>query len=306
MKTANEPKSPNWDDLRTLLAALRAGTFSAAGRMLGINETTIARRITSLEQTLSARLFERTPDGLRATGIAQALLPELERAEAAMLAVTRRVQGTDTRLTGFVRITASDVLVTEFLMNGLDAFLARHPDIRIELFGGYDVLDVARQEADIAIRSVMPQQPQLVRRWLGDVATAIYAAPDYLARHPAPSPEHGLAGHDLIGFSALLTPTPAINLFHGISTEGARYVLTGNNLIALMRAAENGLGLVTLPCYIADHREALVRVWPQQLSSYPLWAVFHRDLRHTARIRAVVDHICALFETNEKRLSGLL
>jgi DNA-binding transcriptional LysR family regulator len=294
----------DWDTLRVLLGLLRAGSFTAAGARLGMDETTVARRVAALERKLGARLFDRTPDGLRPTAAAAALAPDLERAEAALLSAVGRVTAADTRLAGFILVTASDVLATQFLAEGLSTFQAQHPGIRIELFSGYVVLDVARREADIAIRPHMPQQPQLVRRRLGSIATAVYAAPTYLARRPAPAPGQGLAGHDLIGFSDLLVPAPPIIPFHGERRDGASQVFTGNNLMTLMAAAEAGLGLVTLPCYVADRRPGLVRVWPQRLSNYTMWAVFHRDLRQTARIRAVVEHIARLFHTQAARLSG--
>lgn len=299
-----DPSSPDWDDLRVLLAVLRARTFSAAGRRLGVAETTVARRIAALERVLGARLFDRTPEGLRPTAAALALRPPLEDAEAGLIAATHAVAASDHRLAGFVRVTASESLVTQFLMEGLGAFHARYPDIRLELFGGYGVLDVARREADIAIRSRAPEQPQLVARRLGTIATAVYAAPAYLARRPAPPPGHGLAGHDLIGFSELLTPAPPVNPFHGESTDGARYVFTGNSVMMLLAAAEAALGLVTLPCYIADRRQGLQRVWPQRLSGYAMWAVIHRDLRRTARIRAVIDHVTGMFRAQKARLRG--
>ncbi len=297
-------RSPDWDDLRVLLAVLRAGTFSAAGRQLGVAETTVARRITALEHALGARLFDRTPDGLRPTAAARALQQPVTDAEAALATAAHSVAGGDQRLAGFVRITASDSLATQFLMEGLGAFHARCPDIRLELFGGYGVLDVARREADIAIRSHTPKQPQLVRRRLGTIATAVYAAPRYLAKRPAPSPGQGLAGHHLIGFSELLRPAPPVNPFHGEALEGARYVFTGNSVMTLLAAAEAALGLVTLPCYIADRRPGLQRVWPQRLSGYAMWAEIHRDLRRTARVRAVIDHVAEMFRDHAARLRG--
>ena len=292
----------DWDNIRVFLGVCRHGSLAAAGRALRIDETTVGRRVRALERELGTRLFDRAAQGLLPTEAGRAVKASAEAAEEAMLELESSAAGADSRPSGFVRVTATDTLSTQFLIPGLAEFHDAYPDIQVEFFSGYIALDVARGEADIAVRALPPVGEHLVARRLGAVALGVYASRAYLARHPVGAFEAGLAGHALIAFSDLVLPRPPGDSFLGADTAGARLVFSNNSPLGQMIAAEAGLGLATLPLYLASGRAELVRVWPERRQSYDLLAVMRREVTRTARVRAVVDFLARHFKANQSRL----
>lgn len=294
----------DWDNVRIFLGVCRHGSLAAAARALKVDETTVGRRLKALEVSLGTLLFDRTARGLILTEAAEAVRAAAEAAEEAVLSVQGSVVGSDTRPSGFVRITATETLSSQFLVPALGAFHLRYPEIRLEIFSGYIALDVARGEADIAVRALPPVGSHLVARRLGTVALAVYAAPEYLAQKPVGRFEDELAGHDLIGFSDLMSPRPPGDPFLGASTTGGQLVFTGNSPLGLTEAAEAGLGVATLPCYLAACRPGLTRIWPDRSQRYDLLAVMRHEVKRSARIRAVVDYLARHFRTQQSLLEG--
>jgi len=294
----------DWDNLRIVLAIFRNGSLAAAARATKVDETTIGRRLRALERSLDARLFDRTAQGLVPTEASDAIRRAAEAAEAAVIDMQRRVLGSDLRPSGFVRITATETLSSQFLIRSLGSFHRRYPDIRLEMFGGYIALDVTRGEADIAVRAQPPVGNHLVSRRLGTVVTGLYASPDYIARRPVGTIEVGLGGHELIGYSDLMNPQPPGGAFLGLDTQGARLTFTANSPLGLMAAAEAGLGLAMLPCYLAARRPGICRIWPEHSQRYDLRAVLRQDATGAARIRAVVDHLVRYFHSERAVLEG--
>ncbi|MGP0061103.1 MAG: LysR family transcriptional regulator [Beijerinckiaceae bacterium] len=294
----------DWDNIRIFLGVCRHGSLAAAARALKVDETTVGRRVKVLEASLGTLLFDRTAQGLVLTEAAEAVRAAAEAAEDAVLSVRGSVVGSDTRPSGFVRVTATETLSSQFLIPALGGFHLRYPEIRLELFSGYVALDVARGEADIAVRALPPVGSHLVARRLGTVVLAVYAAPAYLAQHPVGHFEDGLAGHDLIDFSDLISPRPPGQPFLGASTAGGRLVFTGNSPLGLTVAAEAGLGVATLPCYLAARRPGLIRLWPDRSQRYDLLAVMRQEVKRSARIRAVVDYLARHFRAQQSLLEG--
>src|SRR3954453_9686357 len=165
-----------WDDLRYLLAVHRQGSHKRAARVLAVNPTTVSRRLTALEQELNAKLFVRTPDRLQATPAALALLARAERIEAGGLASRRELEGTDLRLEGPLRVSAGDGIINHVIVPALERLLAAHPALTIELVAEPRLADLARREADVAIRLVRPREPALLARRLGEMRFGIFAA----------------------------------------------------------------------------------------------------------------------------------
>jgi DNA-binding transcriptional LysR family regulator len=295
---------PDWDHLRFFLALCRHGSFAAAARTLKVDETTVSRRLGALERQLEAKLFERTAQGLMPTVAAERIQKAAEMAEAALLGVVDQVAGLEGHPSGFVRVTMTETVASHFVIPSLGAFQARYPDIRLEIFTGYGALDVARGEADIGVRALRPVGNHLVVRRLGSVALGVYAAVSYLARRPAPRFEDGLAGHDLLDYSDRMSPRPPGDPFLGARTDGARLVFTGNSPMGLTAAAEAGLGIATLPCYLANRRPGLRRLWPNHSQRYDLLAVTRAELRRSARIRAVLEHLVQHFRAGAAMLEG--
>src|SRR5437879_5082608 len=163
---------PDWDGLRIFLALSRTRTLAAAARKLGIDETTVARRLARLETKMGASLLERAPGGLALTAAGEAVRAAAEEMESAALTAERRALGADRQLSGRVRVTAPEILGRYFVLPALQAVHERHPGIAIELISTIARLDVTRREADVAIRTRRPTEPALAARTLARTAPA--------------------------------------------------------------------------------------------------------------------------------------
>src|SRR2546421_7109005 len=173
-KMEHTARMPDWDGLRIFLALSRARTLAAAARKLGIDETTVARRLARLEKEMGASLLERAPGGLALTPAGEAVRTAAEEMESAALAAERRARGADRQLSGRVRVTAPEILGRYFVLPALQAVHERHPAIAMGLTSAIARLDVTRREADVAIRTVRPTEPALVGRKLARMAVAPY------------------------------------------------------------------------------------------------------------------------------------
>lgn len=282
----------DWDDLRFFLAVHRTGSLAGAASQLGINPTTVGRRLNGLEERAKTRLFDRTPDGFVPTAAGRDIVARAERMEAEALGVERDIEGADQRLEGVVRLTATEMLVTRFIAPHLPRFAARHPAITLALWCTNAVVSLARREADIALRLARPREPDVVSRQLAAIELALYASRGYLDDHGAPADaEASLAGHAVIGFAST-PPFRVENAWFDPRAEGARVVLRSDSVSSIYAATAAGLGIALLPRAVADQDPALVRI-ATSTSPAPrvIWQTLHKDLRGSARIRAVTDFL---------------
>jgi len=294
-----------WTDLRYFLAAVRGGNLSAAARELGVNYTTVGRRLDTLQHELGATLIQRTPDGLTLTRAGEAVKELCEKIETTALEIERRAAGQDRELGGTVRLTATETLAARFLIPAMAALRRAHPEIEVELIPDYRVLDLSRRQADLAMRNARPADPHLVCRRVGGFAITLYASRSYLAERGRPRRGAGLSGHDLVSWTYLLPHTRT--QFMGESIDGARIVFRSNSTLALVHAVADGFGIGYIPCYLADEDPRMVRIWPDLVPRMvPLWLIHHEDLRRTARIRLVADAIAAALRREARFLRGQL
>src|SRR5688572_10842605 len=187
----------DWDDLRYFLEAARAQTLAGAARKLGIEHTTIGRRLAALERSLGAALVLRGPDGLRLTPLGERLLPIAEQIERTVHSLRDLAEQGVSRVrlavpSGFARLFAA----------GLAALRAQHPDLMLEIVSGARIVDLEQSEADLAVRGAPIDDGELIARRLCSLGWSLYAAPSYLERRAAPASLDDLSGHDLIGFHA--------------------------------------------------------------------------------------------------------
>lgn len=287
--TMDATSSFDWDDLRVALAVGRSGTHGAAARTLGIDPTTIGRRIAALEQALGARLFDRTPGGLVPTEEGRTLLLRAERVEAELLAAEREIKGADAKLTGSVRITAGDGLVHYVLIPALDALRRQHPAIEVELRADTKALDLSRREADVAIRLARPTEPALVARKLGAMEFALYASPRYLERFGTPRSAADLGSHALIGFDASLDHLPQVKWLLRTVHE-PRWSVRATTTTAQVISCVEGLGIALLGTFVSTRETGLVSVLPSlRPRARDAWVVVHQDVRKSARVAAVLS-----------------
>jgi len=286
-----------WDDVRFFLALARERSLSGAARALGVDHATVGRRLTSFEQRLGAILFNRTPEGFAITSAGQAILNQAEGMEAAALGVERLATGHDTRSSGLVRLTTLEMLAQQVILPALATLMQAHPQLQVDLLVGFRTLDIARRQADIAVRIARPTDPGLICRKLGEFGVTAYASHRYLAAHGRPKRGTGLRGHSLITY--FVTPSSLGIPFHGESLDGARIAMHTTGGATQIKAVADGIGMSELPCCLADDRPELERVWPgERPTMRQVWMVMHQDLRRAARIRLVSNAIAEAFERN--------
>ncbi|ESS41166.1 LysR family transcriptional regulator [Burkholderia cenocepacia] len=285
----------NWDDARVFLAIHRERTLRRAAQTLGVDQATVGRRLATLEHMLGATLFLRSSKGYLPTPVGELALRAAEAMEQHAHELVRLTQGVDRRLAGEVKITTTDALAIEFVMPSIARLHAKHPDVSVALNTSTHILNLAKREADIAIRTVRPDNPDLVARRLACWDMGLFASPDYLHRHGEPERGRAFAGHDLAVYQPYIDASRKPTLA-GEPIDGGRIVTRTNSNLMLRAALRAGLGVGEIPVHMGE-RDGLARIWPDRMraSPYEVWLVTHRDLRHTARIRAAIDEIVAAF-----------
>jgi DNA-binding transcriptional LysR family regulator len=284
----------DWDDVRFFLAVSRRGTLAAAASALGLDATTVGRRLARLEEGVGTRLFDRTPKGWVITVAGERLVPRAERIEREMLAAVRDVEGEDQRLVGNVRLTATEMLATRFIAPHLGSFHRRYPEIRLELVCTHRDLDLGRREADVALRLMQPQHDDLVVKRLFAIELGLYAAFDYVEANGMPQ-AHGFAGHRMVRFADTRAFERENEWLDGCAGQAA-VVLRSDSVSSIFSATVAGLGIALLPCKVAEAEPRLRRI-PVDGAPEPrmVWQAVHRDLAGAARIRAVVEFLGRLF-----------
>lgn len=271
----------DWDDLRMFLAVAREGSLSGAARTLSVNHSTVFRRLNGLEARLDVRLFDRQPGGYGLTSAGEALLESSDRVEAEILSAERALRGRDLRLRGGLRVTMPDTIARLMLPALIAPFERRYPEIELELVVSDTFLNLGKRDADIALRPTNTPPETLIGRRVSGIATAIYRHVDADAPAAALSRCRWIAPDDSLAHLASarwlrdLAPPVAIR---------------ANTMSGMLDAARAGMGLAVLPCFLGDPEPALRRVRdPVAEFETGLWALTHRDLRQTARIRAFLD-----------------
>jgi DNA-binding transcriptional LysR family regulator len=289
-----------WEDLRLVRAIGEAGALTGAARRLGIDHSTAFRRLGALEARLGVRLFARARDGYTPTPAGEATVAAAERMLADLADLERRLAGEDLRPSGTVRVTTTDTLL-DFLAPLFASFRAAHPEITVEIVAANAFLTLTRRDADVAIRPAAAAPENLVGRRVAGLATALYAAPEYVARHADRS---DLRSHDWISPDESLAHLGSAKWIQS-EVPPERIVCRGNSLLALRAAARGGMGVAPLPCYLADPDPALRRVHPPLLEmESALWLLTHPDLRRVTRIRALLDFVSGWLIDRRQLIEG--
>ena len=290
-----------WDDLRYILAVASAGSLAGAARSLGVNHTTVLRRVGAFEARLGLRLFERMPTGYVLTVGGEELVAAARQIDDTVTSLERKLAGQDLRLSGVIRVTSTDTLMVSILPEILAEFRAAHPGIGIEVALSNVMLNLTRREADIAIRPAKDPPETLVGRRIAKIAFAIYGSSQYLSRRRKTD---DLAGHQWVGPDDSLADTSVAQWMRSELPE-SEIVLRADSLLAMREAARAGLGLAALPCYLGDTSSGLVCVHrPIAAMQTMLWILTHEDLRRTARIRAFTEFAAKAFARRRPLLEG--
>lgn len=277
----------NWNDLRFVLAVARCQSLAGAARRLGVNESTVGRRVARAEQDLGARLFERSAGAYHPTDAGAAVVACAERVELDVQGVENAVSGTDDLAAGTVRVTSVPVLVNHVLVPALPRLLDRHPQLRVELIAEPRDMSLTKREADIALRLARPEKEvRAVARRIGQLDYAVYGpSRKRMGKLPWITYDDGMA--DLPQHKWLADQ---------ISREDAdQPPLAVNDAESLLHSVRAGLGKSLLPVVIAGRDRDLARLHGDEVPvSRELWLMVHPELRHLVRIRVVMEWLASV------------
>lgn len=277
-----------WDDFRLVRAIAESGTLAGAAEQLGVNHSTVFRRLGGLEEQLGARLFERARSGYVVTPTGEEMVRLAERMAEEVTAVERRITGQDLRPSGELRVTTNDTLLVHLLTPVFASFREAYPEIVLDVVISNQSLSLSKRDADVAIRASDRPGDTLVGRRIASIAWGIYCRADLAPKEPLAIGE--LRRFDWIGFSDNLGGIkPAKWLRERVGEEKLVYRI--NTVLGLAEAAAAGIGLAVLPCFIAAVTPGLVQlIGPQPEMASGLWLLTHPDIKATARVRTFMDH----------------
>ncbi len=282
-------REPSWDELRTFFQVVRDGSLSGAARRLGLTQPTVGRHIDALEEALGLALFTRSPRGLTPTPAALALAPHGEAMASAAAALQRSASFEAALDRGVVRVTASEIIGNEVLPSIFARFRAKHPGVAIELAVTNRNEDLARGDADIAVRMVRPTQSGLVARRIGSARIGLYAHRDYCAKFGKPRSLADLPHHCVIGFDRDSRTFRSAGALAEALTR-ADFGFRCDSDTAQLAALRAGVGIGGCQVGVARRWKDLVPILPGEFQvTLEVWLVMHRDLRATPRVRLMFD-----------------
>ncbi|HZP13483.1 MAG TPA: LysR family transcriptional regulator [Nevskiaceae bacterium] len=291
----------DWDDLRYVLAVSRAGGLNGAARQLGVNPSSVFRRLGALEQQLEVRLFERLREGYRLTPAGEAFAESAARVEAETTQVERKLKGIDTRLEGTIRLNTSD-LVAQFLVpRWLGEFQRTFPGLTLDITTAAEYVDLSKREVDVVIRGTASPPEHLVGRSTARMGMAAYASKRYLDRAGR---DRALDQHDWLDFLGAMRRAPMARWMEANVPDRCVKLRFDSSSI-LREALLADLGCALLPCATCDENPELERLpGTHFLSSYHVWLLTHPDLRRSARIHAFLDFFSSRFTASASLLTG--
>jgi DNA-binding transcriptional LysR family regulator len=281
----------DWDDLKIVLAVARQGSINSAAKALGTTQPTVSRRLNGLERRIGVRLFERAAGGLSPTPLCAALVESLSAMEEGAQAVERRIAARDTGLQGTITVTSLAWFGDDVLAPLLARFSARHTLVTIDLINDPRRFNLSRREADIALRIGSFDQEDLLERKVANVSYGLFASLGYLNRLGRPNFREGCAGHLVTSLVDSQVKVVHIEWLEAIAPR-AHVILRSNDIHSHIATAEAGEAMAVLPRVLADRRATLVRLDPPLPEpSQPVKLGVHTDMRHSPRIRALIDFL---------------
>jgi DNA-binding transcriptional LysR family regulator len=282
----------DWNDLRYFLAVARGGSTLSASKELRVSQTTVARRIAALEESVGLTLFEKRPAGYAMTPSGEELLAHAEAVETAALGFDSAAARSTRDLSGIVRITTEEIFAVTLLAPLLRELHELHPEILIELDTAQTIRELGAGEADIALRSTTIEKGSgLVGRRLCVDDWTLYCSRDYAARHGVPGSLEELRNHALIGGGGgnLWRHYQAWLKSLGLEDRVAMHHASSTGLLSGVRS---GFGIAVLPCIVADAEPDLIRcLAPRTKHGRVMWLLTHERVRHAPRVRTVIDFL---------------
>jgi DNA-binding transcriptional LysR family regulator len=279
----------DWNRARAFFVAAEEGSFSAAGRALGIAQPTIGRQVAALEEELGVVLFERIGNALELTATGLDLLEHVRAMSDAATRVSLTATGQSLSVDGSVCITASELIAAHVLPPILGRIRRAHPGIEIEILASNSARDLRRREADIAVRNFMPTQPELVARKIADRSARLYAAPAYLEQIGNPTSPAELSRADFFGFDRTDLMIKGLRAL-GLELTPRNFPIITENHLVQWELAKQGVGICIVMDEVGDREPRVRRVLPDLPPiPVPVWLATHRELHTSRRIRVVFD-----------------
>ncbi|MDH3580090.1 MAG: LysR family transcriptional regulator [Hyphomicrobiales bacterium] len=288
----------DWDKLRIFHAAAEAGSFTHAGEQLGMSQSAVSRQVSALEKELSVPLFHRHARGLVLTEQGEQLYRTAHEVFLKLQMTQTRLADSKTKPFGDLRVTTTVALGSSWLSPRIGEFLELYPDIRVELMLEYDQLDLSMGEADVGIWLKAPTQGDLIQRRLFTVHLHVWASRGYLERFGTPGTVADLDAHRIITFGGHVpAQIHAINWLETAGLENGekrKPVLRANNLYALKRATQRGVGMAILPDYMAREQDELIQVLPDaDLPAFDTYFVYPEEAKASKRVNVFRDFLVA-------------
>ncbi len=283
-----------WGDLRHFLAVARSGSTLSAAKILGVNQTTVARRIAALEESLGEKLFDRAAGGYRLTEVGSAMVQNAERVEAEVDSFSRMVAQRSRKLLGMIRVTTNDVLADCLLTPWLPEFTQRFPVVQVETIITDRRLDISRGEADIALRagrSKVEGEGLVVRR-LATGRWGVYASKAYAAEHGRPKDPSELVQHPIIGGAGDLARFEP-EFLRIAKANGAVVRQASSSILNIAGAIRSGLGVGGIPCMVGELDPELERCFLFSDADYDLVLITREEMRNLPHVRAFNDFIAS-------------
>ena len=290
----------DWNALKLFLAIAETGSLNGAARALGVNHSTVFRRLNVFEEQIGSRLFERLSHGYELTATGEELLATAKDIAGLVDDMERRIVGKDIQPSGIVRVTAPNNIAYRYLPHYITRFNEVYPDIRIELLISNLEFNMTNRRADIAVRATRSPPEHLVGRKVCSLSWSVYGSKAYKKKHGLPKKMDALAEHAIVGATGGMLTLPAFVWLE--KNLPGNICVRCDELVAMAAFAEAGEGLALLP---DDQQrpgiEKLFAFKPGKTSE--LWLLTHPDLRHTERIKLVMRHLAECF-SNENNFSG--
>lgn len=282
----------NWDGFRYFAAAAEAGSLSAAAKNMQSNQSTVGRHIDALESVLGVRLFQRSVKGLSLTEEGQAIYEQSQHIQSSIVKIQRIVQGSrEATASGTVRLSLPEGLGQEVLIPALDKFYQKYPNVKLIFNVTATTANMMQGEADIAVRLFHPEESDLVIQYLGEMKIGLYASESYKKNHGLPNQLRDVRKHKVITYGDQISILPENQWLLNHSDEALR-VLSSDSTVTRFKAAVSGVGLSLQPEVLAQTNSNLIHLFKSvKLPAHKVWLVYHEDVRHMSRIRAVVDFI---------------
>jgi DNA-binding transcriptional LysR family regulator len=296
-------KNLAWDDFRLIKAIADVRSLPAAAALLGVNHSTVFRRLGQIEEALGAKLFERHRSGYTLTTVGEEMVALAQRVDEDITAFTRRIAGREIAPAGELRVTTNDSLLIHLLTPLFVRFRKTCRDVSLDVVLANQELNLSKRDADVAIRATDHPPENLVGRRVATIAWALYGRADDF-----PDPQaidwESLYDRDWVSLGDNLAALKAVKFVHEhVAPERIGYKV--NTVLGLAEAVEQGLGISHLPCFIGDARPGLVRLGPPNPEfSAGLWLLTHPDMRHSPRVRVFLDFIAGEVAKQRKHIEG--